>query len=223
MGCLIRVDPEEMTSTASVLQGIAAELSDVGGGVQSQCGSCCLPNGVEGQVLAQASAVESSLGGIASDLGGQATDLSNRSAVAAGDSLPTASSAAGPGLGSSIAPTASAGSGYGVSVIGGASLYEPIVFNGVPMDPSIAAGLPNGGLVTSLYNNGGTGSPSGSFFDGSGYPPGHLEPFFPGAAAPTSGGQGGAGGLASLNNSLWNEVNHTSLAYLPVGGGNLVL
>ena len=134
MGCLIRVDPDEMTSTASVLQATASELTDIGGGVQSQCGGCCLPAGVEGQVLAEASAVESSLGGIASDLGGQATDLSSRAVVVANDSLPTAASAAS-------APGAEVGSAFGVTMeVGGPIGYMTVggLPDGMSLDDLLA-------------------------------------------------------------------------------------
>ena len=131
MGCLIRVDPDEMTSTASVLQATASELTDIGGGVQSQCGSCCLPAGVEAQVLAQASAVESSLGLVAGDLGAQATDIANRGLLAADDSLATAASAAsGSGVGDEwngtdtwMAPMAQSGEPGSAASFGGTELW----------------------------------------------------------------------------------------------------
>jgi len=131
MGCLIRVDPDEMTSTASVLQATASELTDIGGGVQSQCGSCCLPAGVEAQVLAQASAVESSLGLVAGDLGAQATDIANRGLLAADDSLATAASAAsGSGVGDEwngtdtwMAPMAQSGEQGSAASFGGTELW----------------------------------------------------------------------------------------------------
>jgi len=215
MGCHIRVDPDEMTSTASVLQSIAAELSDVGGGVQSQCGNCCLPVGVEGQVLAGALAVESSLGGVASDLGGQAVDLSNRAAVAVNDSLPTAASAA---LGSGVEPGSIATGTTKVNV--GSDI--------APQYITVGAGQslpdPGAGMVWSSGNSGGTGT-DGGFFAGQGYPPGYWDAFMPGAVAPTSGGQGGAGSVTSLNNWLWAKASHTTIADLPIfhgGEGNLV-
>ncbi len=96
----IRVDPDELTGTASVLQGSATELADLGSGISAECGSCCVPAGVEGEIRAAAAAVTACLGGIASDLGAAASDLSQRGALAANDSLGTAASAAsGPAAG----------------------------------------------------------------------------------------------------------------------------
>ena len=117
MGCMIRVDPDEMASSSVALQKVAAELADLGSGVQSQCCSCCLPAGVEGEVMASAASVEASISGIAGDLGAQATDLSNRGAVAASDSLPTATSSAS-GAGSDVPLILSQPAADGLVVMG---------------------------------------------------------------------------------------------------------
>jgi len=98
MGCMIRIDPDELSSAASVLHGMAAGLADVGSAVQNACCSCCLPAGIEGQVLAQSSSIQSNLSSITEYFGVEATDLNNRGSLAANDSLSTAaSSASGPG------------------------------------------------------------------------------------------------------------------------------
>ena len=107
MGCTIKVDPGEMSFTASVLQSTAMELTGIGSEVQSQCCSCCLPAEIEGEVMAAASAVEAVLALVAEDLSLQATDLSSRGVVAANDSLATASSSFAPS--SSSAPVAGSG------------------------------------------------------------------------------------------------------------------
>ncbi len=94
MGCLIRLDPDELVATAAALRAQASELADIGTGVQGQCCSCCLPIAIEGQIVSGASAVESMLRGVATDLGAAAVDLDQRGAVAANDSLPTAGAVA---------------------------------------------------------------------------------------------------------------------------------
>jgi len=70
MGCMIRIDPDELSSAASVLQDMAGGLADIGSVVQNACCSCCLPVGIEGQVLAQASSIQSNLGSITEYFGG---------------------------------------------------------------------------------------------------------------------------------------------------------
>ena len=150
MSCMIRVDPGEMSATASVLQSTAAELADLGSGVQSQCCSCCLPAGIEGEVMAAAAAVESSLGVVAGDLSVQATDLSNRGAVAANDSLASAaSSASGPGS----MPAAPAGMVW--STIGGDSQDSGVVITqpgeSLPAAPAGMVWSVAGGDAASIF------------------------------------------------------------------------
>ncbi len=149
---LIRVDGQEMQTAASVLQASASEVADIGGGVQQGCGSCCLPAGVEEQVLAAAFGVESSLVQVSSDLQAQAQDLAQRGLVAANDSLPTAASAAsGPGLSGGTA-LPSPGPGLTWSTDGGQPLYEPTLVNGVMTSP-----LDGGAMVMTSFNEGSDG------------------------------------------------------------------
>jgi len=95
----IRVEPEEMTTTASVLQGTAGELAGLGGDVQRQCTNCCVPPTAEAQVLALAAAIQTTLTAISADLLTQAGDLATRGSTAAADSLAAAVGAAsGPAM-----------------------------------------------------------------------------------------------------------------------------
>ena len=88
---LIRIDPDELTATAETLRRIAAELTQIGTSVATDVACCVLP---DGDAATAASQVNGNLGSVGGDLATQATDLTNRGALAANQSLPTAASAA---------------------------------------------------------------------------------------------------------------------------------
>jgi len=221
MGCLIRVDPDEMTSTASVLQATASELTDIGGGVQSQCGSCCLPAGVEAQVLAQASAVESSLGLVAGDLGAQATDIANRGLLAADDSLATAASAAsGSGVGDEwngtdtwMAPMAQSGEPGSAASFGGTELWT--------------ATMAQSGEPGSAASFGGTELWTATMAQSAGVSISMPEPIFPDGLAAMGGPVGrGAGGSIGLGQAFPGGIIGVvgeSTPGLSLGDPNMIL
>jgi len=160
----VRLEPVEMTSSASVLHGAARELIDIGAEVQRQCCGCSTPSTAEGQILAVAAAVEAALVATAGDLRAEATDLAIRADVAANDSLAAAAMApltvgfigGGDSLLTGSSTLGVIGGGYSplasnsmTGVIGGsANLGMTIIVSGTDLGATLAGGSFVGGRNT---------------------------------------------------------------------------
>jgi len=91
---LIRIDPEEMSTTAAVLRGCAVEIGDLCGDLAGRCAACCLPASVDSMISSAVTGIHARLVAVAGDLGGRADELSARGAAAVNGSLATGASAA---------------------------------------------------------------------------------------------------------------------------------
>jgi len=126
---LIRVDPEELQVTASVLNACAAELAELERGLPS-CLRCSIPPEIEGLVQQIVSTIGSIVGAVAQLVGNDANDLVNRATTAANDSLAVATSATIGIIDGNSAPL------IGIGVIGGHSTPDFTITGGDTFQPS---------------------------------------------------------------------------------------
>ena len=118
---MIRIDPNEMTATASLLRSLAVEVAQICSEIPTCC-CCAMPPETESLVKQIVARLDVALDNVARDLGVEATNLSQRGGLAANDSLTTASAAAtGTGLYSSSMTIGGGGTAldFGAGVLGG--------------------------------------------------------------------------------------------------------
>jgi len=118
---MIRIDPNEMTATASLLRSLAVEVAQICSEIPACC-CCAMPPETELLVKQIVARLDVALDNVARDLGVEATNLSQRGGLAANDSLTTASAAAtGTGLYPSSITIGGGGTAldFGAGVLGG--------------------------------------------------------------------------------------------------------
>ena len=133
---LIRVDPEELQVTATVMNACAAELAELQVSLPS-CLQCVIPPEIAGLVQQIVTTIGSIVGVLAQFMGNDANELVNRATTAANDSLAVATSATVGVIGGNSAPL------DGVAVLGGSGRdYSTTdVTSGVPgYNPGVLGG-----------------------------------------------------------------------------------
>ena len=133
---LIRVDPEELQVTATVMNACAAELAELQVSLPS-CLQCVIPPEIAGLVQQIVTTIGSIVGVLAQFMGNDANELVNRATTAANDSLAVATSATVGVIGGNSAPL------DGVAVLGGSGRdYSTTdVTSGVPgYNPGVPGG-----------------------------------------------------------------------------------
>lgn len=127
---MIRIDPDEMTATASVLRSLAVEVAQIGNATPGCC-SCAMPVATESLVRQLVAKADSVLDEVARRLGVEAASLSQRAGVVANDPPAT------------VSPTATGTGGTGSShtsmIIGGGGGNDVVLLNG---DGSVSASGP---------------------------------------------------------------------------------
>ncbi len=146
---MIRIDPDEMTATASVLRSLAVETAEIGRALPACC-SCAMPSETESLVNQLVARADMVLDEVAARLGAEAAALTQRGAQAGSNSLVAAGTASGAGL-AGLYPTS--------ATIGGGGLGFEIVGGGAPAPTSGTIGGGGPPLLGSATIGGGWGTP----------------------------------------------------------------
>ncbi len=171
---MIRIDPNEMTATASLLRSLAVEVAQICSEIPACC-CCAMPPETESLVKQIVARLDVALDNVARDLGVEATNLSQRGGLAANDSLTAASAAAtGTGLYPSSMTIGGGGTGlgFGAGVLGGGgSAPSSMTIGGGGTGLGFDAGIIGGGgsaPSSMTIGGGGTGLGFGTGFIGGG-------------------------------------------------------
>ena len=125
---MIRIDPDEMTATASVLRSLAGEVAHIGNATPGCC-SCAMPVATESLVRQLVAKADSVLDEVARRLSAEAANLSQRAGLVANDPPSAVNTAA----------TGSAGLHPASMTIGGGGGPDFVLLNG---DGSVSASGP---------------------------------------------------------------------------------
>ena len=85
---MIRIDPDEMTATASVLRSLAVETAEIGRALPACC-SCAMPSETESLVNQLVARADMVLDEVAARLGAEAAALTQRGAQVGSNSDPS--------------------------------------------------------------------------------------------------------------------------------------
>jgi len=177
---MIRIDPNEMTATASLLRSLAVEVAQICSEIPACC-CCAMPPETESLVKQIVARLDVALDNVARDLGVEATNLSQRGGLAANDSLTTASAAAtGTGLYPSSITIGGGGTAldFGAGVLGGGgSAPSSTTIGGGGTGLGFDAGIIGGGgsaPSSTTIGGGGTGLGFGAGFIGGSWGPGEA-------------------------------------------------
>ena len=157
---MIRIDPDEMTSTASVLRSLAVEVAQIGNEVPGCC-SCAMPVATESLVRQLVAKADSVLDEVARRLSAEAASLSQRAGLVANDS-PSTVSATG---------TGSAGLSPASMTIGGGGGPDFVLLNGDGSASASGPGILGGGGSAFSVIGDGSAAASGSMTIGGGSGP----------------------------------------------------